>query len=298
MHGKLGEKNNILHQGYSKLEEMFQAGKGTSRHKDKATGDTEEKIYSDVTLKMYKKSWADYCKTMKEDGFKVKTLEDAAEYMPRYLEHLKERPGKAIGSTMSAWSIRAYFAGVGKVLSLSAKDFDLPERRREDITRSRGNKTGDKHFSEAKNAELINFCRCTGLRNHKELQQLRGTDLRDLGDGHYKVIVRCGKGGKYREADVFGSPKEIQMVVDRMNAAGENKVWPHVHGNADVHSFRADYAKRLYHSIARDPKTLPKYERYYCRGDKKGIVYDRKAMRYVSKQLGHERINVIAEHYL
>ena len=297
-HGKLGEKNNVLHQGYQKLEEMYHAGKGTSKHKDKATGETEGKIYSDATLKAYKHSWEDYCKAMKEDGYKAKTLTEAAEYMPCYVDKLIDRPGKVKGSKMSAWSVRTYFAGPAKILGLKAADFDLPERRREDIVRSRGEKVGDKHFSETKNAELIKFCRCTGLRNHKELQQLRGTDLRDLGGGRYKVIVRCGKGGKYREADIIGTATEVKAVVDRMLAAGNDKVWPHVHANADVHSYRADYAKSLYQSIARDRKDIPQHDRYYCRGDKKGTVYDKKAMWYVSKQLGHERTSVIAEHYL
>lgn len=297
-HGKLGEKNNVLHQGYQKLEEMYQAGKGTSKHKDKATGETADKIYSDVTLKTYKRSWEDFCRSMKEDGFKAKTLAEAAEYMPRYVDKLIERPGKAKGSTMSAWSVRTFFSGAAKVLNLSATDFDLPERRRKDIVRSRGEKIGDRHFSETKNAELIGFCRCTGLRNHKELQQLRGTDLCDLGGGRYKVIVRCGKGGKYRKADIIGTTAEVRAVVDRMLAAGGDKVWPHVHGNADVHSYRADYAKRLYQTLARELKDIPLHERYCCRGDKKGIIYDKRAMRYVSRQLGHERISVIAESYL
>lgn len=37
---------------------------------------------------------------------------------------------------------------------------------------------------------------------------------------------------------------------------------------------------------------------YVCRGDLQGIVYDRKAMEIASKALGHNRISVIAGHYL
>jgi hypothetical protein len=39
-------------------------------------------------------------------------------------------------------------------------------------------------------------------------------------------------------------------------------------------------------------------EKYICRKDKAGIVYDRRAMKIVSKQLGHNRISVIASDYL
>ena len=39
-------------------------------------------------------------------------------------------------------------------------------------------------------------------------------------------------------------------------------------------------------------------EVYVCRGDLKGVVYDRKAMEIASKALGHNRISVIAAHYI
>ena len=39
-------------------------------------------------------------------------------------------------------------------------------------------------------------------------------------------------------------------------------------------------------------------EKYYCRKDKTGCVYDRQAMLITSKNLGHNRINVIASNYL
>ena len=38
--------------------------------------------------------------------------------------------------------------------------------------------------------------------------------------------------------------------------------------------------------------------RYYCRNDLKGVVYDKQAMRIASRALGHNRICVIAGHYL
>ncbi len=37
---------------------------------------------------------------------------------------------------------------------------------------------------------------------------------------------------------------------------------------------------------------------YRCRKDRRGVAYDKKAMLYVSRQLRHNRISVIAGHYL
>ncbi|MBQ0028247.1 MAG: hypothetical protein KBS96_06555 [Lachnospiraceae bacterium] len=50
--------------------------------------------------------------------------------------------------------------------------------------------------------------------------------------------------------------------------------------------------------MARDISTLDSKEKYICRKDKAGVVYDRQAMLYASRQLGHNRIDVIANSYL
>ena len=43
---------------------------------------------------------------------------------------------------------------------------------------------------------------------------------------------------------------------------------------------------------------IPRRERYICRRDKVGVIYDKTAMAEVSKMLGHNRIDVIAYSYL
>ena len=54
-------------------------------------------------------------------------------------------------------------------------------------------------------------------------------------------------------------------------------------------------------SILRMRDRLTRYRSmtvYYCRKDKKGLWYDKEAIKITSKALGHNRISVIAEHYL
>lgn len=280
---------------------MYDKGKGTSKHYDKRNDKRAfgKKIYTDNTMDQYVRHWDDFCASARAAGFKSDTpLERLKEYIPSYIKELSGREGKRPGTTMSAWSVRAYAAAALKVFGESAKDYDLPARHRADIFRSRYETIGDKHFSVTKNAELINFCECTGLRSIKELQTLKGFDLIPRGNGQYAITVQEGKGGKYREVPVMGTPEQVKAVVDRMRDSGTGKVWTHVHSNADIHSYRATYACRMYESVARNPKTLPFQERYCCRGDMKGVWYDREAMKITSLALGHERYDVIAEHYL
>ncbi len=98
--------------------------------------------------------------------------------------------------------------------------------------------------------------------------------------------------------NVLWHSKEEKLIVDLMTQASSTKVFSHIHSKADIHGYRAVYASKLYKRYARPIESLERAEKYICRKDKAGIVYDRRAMKIVSKQLGHERISVIANSYL
>lgn len=83
-----------------------------------------------------------------------------------------------------------------------------------------------------------------------------------------------------------------------MKRAKNSKVFEHIHSAFDEHYYRSLYACRCYKSKARDVEGLETKEKYICRKDKAGVVYDRKAMLYASKQLGHNRIDVVSTNYL
>lgn len=296
MRGKRDGSGSILRQGRELLEAMYQRGKGTSKHEDKHSGrGYDGKIYSSSTLREYRRKWNYYCRAMRASGYKAnghtpRTLEEAAGYMPQYLRDLQERG-------LSAWSVRGYFSAPAKVMGMTARDYDLPGRKRQDIKRSRQPAERDRHFSQSRNRDLIEFATCTGLRKEKELKEVRGTDLIRRKDGKYAIAV-TGKGGRYRESVIYGTDEEVRHVVERMRRAGSGKVWEHIHSAADIHACRAEYASRMYDAIARDPYDLPRSERYCCRGDMAGQWFDRSALMRVSQELGHSRCNVVVNHYL
>ena len=131
----------------------------------------------------------------------------------------------------------------------------IPEQKREDIKRSRGRAKRDKNFNEKlpENNKLAMFCRCTGLRR-RELAQIRGSDLvRDRGKWYLSVTCET-KGGRPRLSEILGTEEEIKFVVDLCKATGAQRVFPKPNTNADIHSFRADYAKKVYEKYARKPE--------------------------------------------
>ena len=124
---------------------------------------------------------------------------------------------------------------------------------------------------------------------------MRGTALYQDRSGYYLYISSGSKGGRERYAPIIG---DKDLVICLCKQAGDGKVFEKVPSGADIHSYRRDYATAIYWQHARPLEQLTAKEKYYCRGDRKGEVFDRAAMRIASNALGHGRIAVIAGHYL
>lgn len=241
-------------------------------------------IYSYRTYGNYVKH-INYFLVWCEESYHCKTLKQCREHVNEWLQ-------ERIDSGLSAYTLKLEAAALGKLYQEPSKNFTpTPSRERGSITRSRGYALRDAGFSLEKNAEIIAFCRATGLRR-AELEALKGSQLLEKPDGYYIAVK--GKGGRYRESPVIGPHAE--EVAERMRLAGNGKVWTKVPSHMDVHSYRSEYATAIYCAYARNP--IPKEDRYFCRGDRKGTVMDRKAMMLASQALGHSRIDVVAGHYI
>lgn len=280
----MGHKNkkSLIRQVQERLDSMLAIGE--SKYEDKKTDLTKRKIYSWNTYKSYLQhccQFVRYCR----DNHHCKNLADCRQYVKEWMESRKD---------LSAYTLKLSASALSKLYRESIEELGITTKRaaRSEITRSRRTVKRDSHFSEEKNAEFVEFCRSTGLRR-SEITKLRGDQLIER-DGQY-YIETFGKGGRFRIITICG---DVELVVRKMQAAGKGKVWAKVPGNADIHSYRADYATRIYSSHARPIEELPRSEKYICRKDKSGIVYDRKAMLEASKALGHNRISVVGKHYL
>lgn len=287
---------------------------GESKHLDKQFNTkefkmTSEFIYSYGTLKTYMKHcnyFVQYCKT----NYRCKTLEQCKPYIGEWLQSR---------NNLSAYTLKLELSSICKLYGMTAKEirdqynYIAPKRIRSNITRSRNECTRDKHFSEERNNELVTFCRCTGLRRH-ELENLKSDNL-IFKNGIYYIQVFNGKGGKNRQVQVIPENNEELRIVLKLFEDSKNnekqKVFPKIHNGCDVHGYRAEYAARAYKLVARSEDELRKcpkaksekgyminQDMYIMRTDMKDTILDKKAMLFASRQLGHNRIDVIASHYL
>lgn len=283
------------------IQEIYQ-GKlrvGQSKYEDKIADISKDYIYSYSTFKTYMKE-ANYFATYCKEKHKCKTIDQCKPYISEWMQSR---------SDLSPYTQKLDVAALAKLYGVSAENLGIetPERKRNAITRSRGVKKRDSHFSEKKNADIVLFCKCTGLRR-SELAAVRGNMLTTDYKGRICINItgNMAKGGRPRKAPIIG---DIDRIIEMMNDAGSNKVFQKVPSNMDVHSYRAEYATSIYKMMARPISSIP-YDRvnrngkryqsqvYVCRSDQKGKKYDKIAMLEASKALGHNRINVVGEHYL
>ena len=321
-------KKSLNQQIENKLSTMLHNGVGTSKKEAKADGTIKDKIFSYNTYNTYLKQCKHFSSWMKINHPEVTNLKKAKRFIFDYLKAQEKK------ENISAWTIHTKAKALGKLYGITqeSKSFYLcPKRERKNIKRSRTDAIRDKHFSKTNNDELIKFCQGTGLRR-TELTELRGgclihksqlqpwlnknpnptraklvSDALRFKHSDYFILTK-GKGGKYRFAPIIGENRD--NIVDRIahTPKGE-KVWQYVNTNADIHSYRSDYATTLYKDYARPIESIP-YDRvdtlgrkrqsevYHCRKDEKGKKLDRVAMVTASKALGHNRVEVIANNYL
>lgn len=279
------KKGSLLHQVKKQLDEKLAIGE--SKFEDKKIGATSDKIYSWNTYRTYLKHNIYFIQWAKENH-NIKSLDEGKNYVNEWLE-TREKQG------LSAYTIKLETSALMKIYNISSEDiYKSNARYRKDITRSRGEKVRDKHFSEENHKDLIRFCKATGLRR-AELSQIRGTDLIIKDNQAFLQVTRNTKGGR---------PRLVPLILDRefvqtmLQSVGEEKIFPKVPNGADIHGYRSEFATNLYKTIARDISTIPRQEKYICRKDLKGVIYDKNAMLEVSRALGHNRIDVIAGHYI
>lgn len=328
---------DLHQQAYDVLVSMQSFGE--SKKQAMADGTADYKIFSYNQWKTYWQQTRQFIRYVNKMHPDCTTLKKARKYVGEWLTDRENQE-------LSAWTIHTGAKALGKLFHIKPGDPDYytpPKRNRSDIKRSRGDCKRDAHFSKANNDELIKFCRGTGLRR-RELEALKGKDLlrhqqvlqrvEELGmlpedvrtrdeekeliamkdalvfsESEFFLFVRNGKGGRFRISPIIG--KNVPEIVERIRSTGmEEKVWKYVNSNADIHSYRGDYATLMYRTYARDIEEIPydcvnkgtgkRYQSgvYSCRKDEKGKKLDKKAMLYCTKALGHNRISIVADNYI
>lgn len=313
--GILMGRNSLFHQVIHNLNGKMALGE--SRHEAKAAlkeklgkeykfGATDYKIHGLDTRDNYQRidnRFVRWC--MEHRGVKkYASLEKCAPLVKEYLQYRKD-------SGMSVPTLKTERSALGNLYEISV-DFPLPKRTPDNITRSRGPKEMDKHYSPEKNQKLESMGNSTGGRR-EDLEKTVVSHYRNI-NGHLFVDFLQSKGGRDRVTPVLpGHEDEVLKVLEETKAAGETKIFDHIHTKCDVHALRRKYAQNLYEIISKDHELRdellkaypPRYEPH-IKGDtyttrRKGMknkTFLRDDIYLCSQALGHNRLDVTVTHYL
>lgn len=302
---------------------------GQSRHKAKIEGTDKEKIFSIKTMETYKKATKQFCQFVavysNQSGKRVRHLKQTKKLVDPFIKFL-------IDCGCSPNTISTYKSALSKVFGQDLCTIDTPIRARADIKKNRRPTVALEHFSEKRNAALVAFCKSSGLRR-KELLQVRPCDITDslswseltgktqdfldvnyrqkIDEFHgivegawyptpyqplYNIYVKQGKGGKPRNV-FFNAPPDLIKWIKSLPP--NEPIFKSIPKNCPVHRYRREYATEMMNFFSR-PVNKIKNERdfYICRKDLAGLCLDRQAMFITSRQLGHNRIDVIARNYI
>ena len=323
-------------QAYEKFNAMQAFGE--SRAEGKKNGEAAKKIYSFSTRQTYWKQTKKFIKWVNKNHPECTTLKKAKKYINEWLQEQVEAEVSAWTiSTRMAALYKLYEIPAddpNRIQAPERRRRDIKRSRVDAVrdkhfsvtnndelikfVRATGTRRnvlerlkGDDLWTRERMAEEIS--RLEVVKNLSNKDQKHLATLKDalevFPNQHFFIHHRKDKGGRSRFAPIIGP--HAYLVIDRFkNTDADELVWQHVHSGADIHGYRGDYATMLYKLYARAIKDIP-YDRinqgtgkrfqgdvYACRKDEKGKKLDKRAMRKCSKGLGHNRLSVVADHYL
>lgn len=292
----MGSRKGIVHETIERFDSLMAIGESRREAKQairEATGShawsiSDGKIHSHVTRANYQKSvlvFVNWARTTYKINRLAQLDARADELASRYLQEHITQGDSAYTVPAERAALRMFF-GTRDL----AKSVTLITRKRENITRSRGTASHDKHFQPANWQSHITFAQATGLRR-SELRDLRIRDIFYDHDGALLVHVKNGKGGRAREVRVLPG-REGDILAAIAGRDPDERVFTSIPKHMDVHSYRREFAQALYlfHAPGR---ALPPKE-----GRLKPSDYDRAAAEQVTMALGHSRVSVVLLHYI
>jgi hypothetical protein len=238
-------------------------------------------IHSYNTYESYKQTSKEFISFIKET---YPDIRDIKEIKEKHIgEYLKNRNDKGL----SAWTVSKDLAALNKLFNadLTKKDLNLKQRKHEEITRSRGESVNDSRYNKINYKYQIVFAKGSGARRESILK-VKPKDFKII-EGYPVSVFLKEKGGRERQATILKEyRKALKNIIE--DKPTNKPIFKKYSKAIDNHSFRSIYASKRYHELV-------KMKGYDSR-DYKG--YDKELILKVSRDLGHNRLNVVVDHYL
>ena len=316
----MAKRKNIRQQLRNELHSQFKAARGSSRHVDKKLKGfgIHNKIYSRNSLKTHLSRIEQFSKWLKENHPEIRNLNDISRDVAGEYLKFQEDSGK------SAWTTSADALAINHVMigsgnwneGIKKSDFGLQQRRLQDIQNNRGEtKWGESGRGRKETyAAPVEYGRAFGLRrselvgNNSQHAKASTASLYRTPDGRIHNAT-IGKGGRYRTTECLLSyqshiEREYDTYiknVERLPSKDEFlqrykesvPLFDTISRSVRIHhDCRQYYAEQKLEELRNEERFLSG-ETYRCNE----IVLDKGQALFVSKQLGHNRLDVL-RHYV
>lgn len=292
----MAKKGSITFQIQRRLQTKL--APGTNKHEEKMSGafgagkPNPETIHSYRTMEAYMEIGNRFARWAQEQHGRTRDLDDLRPYASEWLQ---QRVGQVQPST-----IKQERSALAKLYDCASSDLikDLPLRERKDFVKNR-TESWRGHYSKENHAEITMLAEGAGTRRH-EMQRLTPDQVVRRDDGRIWIEAVRGKGGKIRDIPVrweYGD--KIMALADEARAEGRDRLLSdtRIPDRAPIHDDRGrEYAVAIYLEHARPIEELTRKEIYFGRKDLKGCRWDKAALQEVTKALGHDRLNVVANY--
>lgn len=259
--------SNIKYELLRTLENKVALGQSKISSENKNNGQSPY-MHSASTVRSYMQQVGEFGIYLRERGLNKISVEESKQYAKDF-----------VLSKNSVWSQNLARSALAKVYGCSSTEIcTLDKRGKEDITRGR-TMTARAAAIERNHPDLVDFCKSTGLRNNKELQQITKDNFSF--DNNKINLTVVGKGGLIRTINI--KPEDIEKVRNFYEKYLSNGDKVRVYHGMNVHKYRSDFAKSTYqYALANGYGNGQIYKPHHD-----GRTFDKGALSYVSNQLGH-----------
>ncbi len=293
--GCFGESRHTAKEEYKEMV-------GHDRTHNKTVG-----IHSHSTYNTYKASVNQFTKWAKEEGIRLRNIEDVKEeHIKDYIKHREE-------AGYSAYTYSKDMSALNKVFNcdVTKKDCGVANRSYKDITNNREMKEHHSKINYDNYKQEITVGIATGMRRESYTKvcansfnydkdgypvAIRLKDERSIGGDNLKE-----KGGRPREAVIpYNMRAELKEVIE--NKLEENggdrdaKFFESIPDRLGTHRFRQDYADNMYKQYVEEHGAGTMVNKDSGKTEFRG--YDYAGLKYVTENLGHNRVDVAYYNYL
>ena len=312
---RTNKRGSFVHQVNQRMKEMERFGE--SRHEAKeeyremmGTNQTHNRtvgIHNYNTFNAYKSTCKQFTEWAKNEGIKLRNIEDVKE------EHIRDYVKYRAEQGYSSYTYSKDMSALNKVFNyhVTKKECEVANRSYKNVSNNREMKEHHSKINYNNYKDEVTVGTATGMRRETYTKvcansfnydkngypvSIRLIDERKIGGDNLRE-----KGGRPRTAEIPYNMREplrevIEKKLEENNGDRSAIFFEHIPSRLGTHRLRQEYADNMYKQYIGEHGTGTVVDKNTGKSDYRGHDYG--ALKYVTQNLGHNRVDVAHYSYL